>query len=171
MLPALYPDAMTICITSVQWQRLLKKIFICFWREGKGGKKREKHQCVVASYEPPLGTWPSTQACALTGNRTGNPLICSPRSIHWATPASPEAFNKLFIQIIKHLAHVFPLGLVAVHHFCELLCTWKSSLSFELLSLDFEVTCNHVSVKPWLLQAQLMALSPAMKQTLVSYGL
>ena len=23
-----------------------------------------------------LGTWPTTQACALPGNRTGNPLVC-----------------------------------------------------------------------------------------------
>ena len=23
---------------------------------------------------PPLGTWPATQACALTGNRTSDPL-------------------------------------------------------------------------------------------------
>ena len=23
-----------------------------------------------------LGTWPATQACALTGNRTGDPLAC-----------------------------------------------------------------------------------------------
>ena len=27
---------------------------------------------------PPLGTWPATQACALTGNRTGNPLVHRP---------------------------------------------------------------------------------------------
>ena len=27
---------------------------------------------------PVLGTWPATQACALTGNRTGNPLIYRP---------------------------------------------------------------------------------------------
>ena len=27
---------------------------------------------------PLLGTWPSTQACALTGNQTGNLLICRP---------------------------------------------------------------------------------------------
>ena len=26
----------------------------------------------------PLGTWPATQACALTGNWTGNPLVCEP---------------------------------------------------------------------------------------------
>ena len=27
---------------------------------------------------PLLGTWPITQACALTGNRTGKPLVCRP---------------------------------------------------------------------------------------------
>ena len=27
---------------------------------------------------PILGTWPATQACALTGNRTSNPLVCRP---------------------------------------------------------------------------------------------
>ena len=25
---------------------------------------------------PLLGTWPATQACALTGNQTGDPLVC-----------------------------------------------------------------------------------------------
>ena len=35
----------------------------------------EKGQCVVATHMPPLGTWPATQAGALTGNRTGNPLV------------------------------------------------------------------------------------------------
>ena len=25
---------------------------------------------------PPLGTWPTTQGCALTGNRTCDPLLC-----------------------------------------------------------------------------------------------
>ena len=27
---------------------------------------------------PPLGTWPATQACTLTGNRTGDPLVGRP---------------------------------------------------------------------------------------------
>ena len=27
---------------------------------------------------PLLGTWPATQACALTGNQTGDPLVCRP---------------------------------------------------------------------------------------------
>ena len=27
---------------------------------------------------PLLGTWPTTQACALTGNQTNDPFICRP---------------------------------------------------------------------------------------------
>ena len=45
-----------------------------FFDRGKE-KEREKHQCVLPLVCPLLGTWPATQACALTGNRTGNPLV------------------------------------------------------------------------------------------------
>ena len=30
---------------------------------------------MVASHAPLLGTWPATQACVLTGNRTSDPLV------------------------------------------------------------------------------------------------
>ena len=47
-----------------------------FTGRGREGKREgEKHQSVVASHVPLLGTWPTTQACALTGNRTCNPLV------------------------------------------------------------------------------------------------
>ena len=36
---------------------------------------------------PLSGTWPTTQACALTGNPTGNPLVHRPALNHLATPA------------------------------------------------------------------------------------
>ena len=52
------------------------KDFIFLQRDRKGGRKRRKHPCVVASCKPQLGTQPATQACALTGNQTSNPLIC-----------------------------------------------------------------------------------------------
>ena len=46
------------------------------------GREGEKHQCVVASGAlpppPPLGTWPTTQACTLTRNWTGYSLVCRP---------------------------------------------------------------------------------------------
>ena len=36
---------------------------------------------------PPPGTWPSTQACVLTGNQTGNRLVRRPTLNPLATPA------------------------------------------------------------------------------------
>ena len=36
---------------------------------------------------PQLGTWPATQACALTGNLTGDLWSMGLHSIHGATPA------------------------------------------------------------------------------------
>ena len=57
----------------------LKILFIYFQRKGKGGRKRGRetsvHGCL--SHAPYWVPSPKTQACALTGNRTGNPLIRS----------------------------------------------------------------------------------------------
>ena len=56
------------------------KIFIFRERGREGEREGEKHQCVVASHMPPTGgtIWLTTQACGLTGNWTGNPLVHSP---------------------------------------------------------------------------------------------
>ena len=56
-----------------------KDLFI-YLERGKGREKeRERNinmwlplSCLL------LGTWPATQACALTGNQTGDPLVCRP---------------------------------------------------------------------------------------------
>ena len=46
-----------------------KDLFIFRKRVKEGERQGEKHQCVVAFFEGALlGTWPATQACALTGN-------------------------------------------------------------------------------------------------------
>ena len=51
----------------------LKKIlFIYFYRQGKGG--RETSMCGCLSCAPYWGPWPATQACALTGNGTSDPV-------------------------------------------------------------------------------------------------
>ena len=55
-----------------------KTDFTFYFLEREEGREKEKHQCVVASHAPPLGTWPATQACALTGNQTSNLLVCRP---------------------------------------------------------------------------------------------
>ena len=55
---------------------------LIFRKRGKEGeRKEEKYQSVVASHVPPhwgLSNRPTTQARALTGNQTGNVLVCRP---------------------------------------------------------------------------------------------
>ena len=56
-------------------------IFIyLFLERGKGKEKERKRNINVwlPHTLPLLGTWPATEACALTGNRTGDPLVCRP---------------------------------------------------------------------------------------------
>ena len=54
--------------------------FYLFLDRGEGREKEgEKHLCkrYIDQLPPPrpqLGTWPATQACALTGNQTSDPL-------------------------------------------------------------------------------------------------
>ena len=50
-------------------------LFSFFQREGKGRRKGNINLWLPLA-RPLLGTWPTTQACALTGNPTGDPLFC-----------------------------------------------------------------------------------------------
>ena len=57
--------------------RFLKIYF--FLERGEGGKKRERNiDMWLPLVCPPLGTWPTTQACALTGNWTSDPMVRRP---------------------------------------------------------------------------------------------
>ena len=45
----------------------------------EGESEGKKHQCVVVSQVLPLqGTWPTTQAYALTGNGNSDPSVLKP---------------------------------------------------------------------------------------------
>ena len=58
---------------------LFLRFYLFIFREGgREEQEGEKRQCAVASHAPLLGTWPATQACALTGNRTSDLLVCRP---------------------------------------------------------------------------------------------
>ena len=65
-----------------------KSCFFFFFRERGREEEREgeKHQCVVTSCAPLLGTWPTIQACALTGNQT---LVYRP---------APEDYSYVFVS-------------------------------------------------------------------------
>ena len=57
----------------------IKEYFISLFLERgeRRAKERERNITVwLPLMHPPLGTWPTTQACALTGNQTGDPLVC-----------------------------------------------------------------------------------------------
>ena len=48
---------------------------------GGGGREKEGERNInvwLPIMYPLLGIWPITQVCALTGNPTGNPLVCRP---------------------------------------------------------------------------------------------
>ena len=80
-------------------------LFIFRGRGREGEREGEKHQCVFASHVELTGTWPATQARALTGNWTSDPLVLSPRSIHWATPARAiDFFSDLGYRLGWHTA-------------------------------------------------------------------
>ena len=57
-----------------------KDFYLFIFRErGKEGEREgEKRQSVVALMHPLLGTYPATQACALTRNQSSSPVVCSP---------------------------------------------------------------------------------------------
>ena len=57
----------------------LKRFYLFLEREEGKEKERERNiNLWLPLARPLMGTWPATQACALTGNRTSNPSVCRP---------------------------------------------------------------------------------------------
>ena len=46
-----------------------------FREMGREGEREERNMDWLPLTHPQLGTWPATQACALTGNGIGDPLV------------------------------------------------------------------------------------------------
>ena len=84
----------------------LAPIFFSFFREGKG----ERNISVwLPLTRPLLGTWPTTEACALTGNLIFNPLVHSP-VLNPLSCTSQEPFFEVFflLGILQHyMFHLF----------------------------------------------------------------
>ena len=69
---------------------------------------------------PLLGTWPTTQACAPTGNQTSDSLVCR-LSLY---PLEPHQLGLEFILIIHLSLYIF--GEMSGHVFAHFLleCFW-----------------------------------------------
>ena len=72
-----------------------------FWR----GEGREKERERNLSCAPYLGTWPTTQACALTRNRTSDPLVCrlAPNLLSHTSQGALFFYKGLYMHIISPL--------------------------------------------------------------------
>ena len=69
------------------------KDFIYLFLERREGREKERERNTnvwLPLMCPPLGTWPATQACALAGNQTGDPLLHRPVLSPLTIPASTE---------------------------------------------------------------------------------
>ena len=73
-------------------------IFTYFEREKEGGRDGNINVWLPLM-RPLLGTWPATQACALTGNRTGDPLICR-------SAINPLSYSNQGQHVILILFHI-----------------------------------------------------------------
>ena len=93
-----------------------KDLFIhLFLERGRQGEREgEKHQYVVASCVPPTGTWLATQACALTGNWTSNPLVHRP-ALNPLSHTSQGCFH-IYKQAKTHLRVTFPCVFSTSYH-------------------------------------------------------
>ena len=97
-------------------EKNFKDFIYLFLKRGEGGEKeRERNISVwLPLAHPLLGTWPATQACALTGNRTCDPLVHSPRLNLLSHTSQGEFFiyadtfqiSVFFLNILWHRFHV-----------------------------------------------------------------
>ena len=80
----------------VSFLRYFIYLFLERRREGKRERNITKWLPLV---HPTLGTWPTTQACALTGNWTGGPVV---HSIQSTEPHQPGLFVSFFWFLSYH---------------------------------------------------------------------
>ena len=52
------------------------KVLFIYFERGREGERETNINVWLPLARPELRTWPETQVCALTGNRTNNTLIC-----------------------------------------------------------------------------------------------
>ena len=72
------PNGARCSVVTLVLLSILFKIFIYLFLERGEGKEKERERNIhvwLPLTHPQLGTWPATQACVLTGNRTGDPLV------------------------------------------------------------------------------------------------
>ena len=94
-------------LCNIYWKDFQQKLFVCVLKyfvylflERREGKEKERERNInvwLPLMGTRLGTWPATQSCALTSNRTCDPLIHSQASTQSTEPHQP------WPKIVKYL--------------------------------------------------------------------
>ena len=109
--------------------------FYLFLDRGKGREeKRERNiNAWLPLLHPLLGTWPATQVCTLTGNRTGElwlSMFLLRTSIHfysWFFVNSPSPW-----KLLVFLNNFRMLGNSVVEFHSAVLCVWFLSIKLDI---------------------------------------
>ena len=82
---------------------LKKRFYLFIFRQREREEERGNINVWLPLMQPLLGTWSTTQACALTGNQTDDPLVFRPA----LNPLSHSS-QGLFLLLFKILLKVRP---------------------------------------------------------------
>ena len=85
--------ALNLCIALGNVDFFSLKILLTF-REGKEEREGEKYVWLPLKHSL-QGTWPTTQACALTGNQIGDPLVHRPALTPLSHTSQGDIFNSV----------------------------------------------------------------------------
>ena len=98
-----------LCVLHIFWPPNFKRFYWFIFR-GEGREERNISVWLPLTW-PPLGTWPITQACALTGNWISNPVLCRPA----LNPLShtSQSLAKIFEE---EIGCVLYMGIMITYH-------------------------------------------------------
>ena len=104
----------------------------------KGPQTERERDHKAASHAPPLGTWPATQACALTGNQTSNPsvhrLVLNPLS--HTSQGKTKLYIKFNVNIPRYSLFTHSKMLLSVFKY------WDDISAIESAILTFPISWN-----------------------------
>ena len=129
------------------------KDFVYLFLKREEGSEKEKHQCVAASRTPALGTWPTTRACALTGNWTSNPLFYRP-VLNPLSHTSQGYYFPFYTCLLPSTSVDEKWQTLSLWLFCvsSVFSLWLSKISLSLGFFSFTFTCIcvlHVLIFLW----------------------
>ena len=99
---------------------LFFKDFIYLFLERREGREKKKERNInvwLPLKHPTLGTWPTIQECALTGNRTGDLLVHRPKlnPLSYISQGHTSLLNRPLGALLNLGARSHKMGINSVH--------------------------------------------------------